>query len=127
MRRALTLPLALLATVALAAPAQAAVTSSLSGTTATLAGGDTVTITQSGVDLAHDRFAAGDPGFASATDWDTTQAGTQPLPGGTSSVVNATGGTPVVVDDSASSTARTVRPARRAWRCRDSSTWRPST
>jgi hypothetical protein len=94
--------------VALAAPAQAAVTSSLSGTTATLSGSDTVTITQSGVDLAHDRFAAGDPGFASATDWDATQDGTQPLPAGTSGVVNATGGTPVVVDDSASSTAHTV-------------------
>jgi RTX calcium-binding nonapeptide repeat (4 copies) len=98
-----------LLTLALTTQASAAVTSTLSGTTAALLGDGTVTITQSGANLAHDRFAAGDAGFDSATDWDTSVAGTQPLVAATTSSVDATGGAiPVVVDDSASSTARTV-------------------
>jgi Ca2+-binding RTX toxin-like protein len=41
--------------------------------------GDTLTITVTDSVLSHDRFGI-DPGFASAQDFDTTQAGTQTLP-----------------------------------------------
>ncbi|HVE93902.1 MAG TPA: FG-GAP-like repeat-containing protein [Acidimicrobiales bacterium] len=40
-------------------------------------GDDLLVIGRDGGDLTHNRFAAGDPGFASAKDFDTSQAGTQ--------------------------------------------------
>ena len=43
------------------------------------AAGDTLTITQSGGLFRHNRFTAGDPGFNSDFDFDTTVAGDQTL------------------------------------------------
>ena len=54
----------------------------LSGTTATLIGdgaADTIIIDVSSGNLRHNRFTAGDPGFFSNLDWDTTVAGDQIL------------------------------------------------
>lgn len=68
--------------VVAAAPAQADFTSSLAGTTATMAGNansDTVLIDQAGGLLRHNRFSAGDSGFASDFDWNSSTAGDQTL------------------------------------------------
>src|SRR6185369_12817689 len=59
-----------------------AYTGALAGTAATLTGdgaSDTLIITAVGGFLSHNRFAAGDPGFASAFDFDSTTAGVQML------------------------------------------------
>jgi Ca2+-binding RTX toxin-like protein len=65
-----------------AAPALAAYTAAPGADGTLMAGdgaGDTLTITVNDLVLEHDRFGV-DPGFASAQDFDTTQAGTQTLP-----------------------------------------------
>jgi Ca2+-binding RTX toxin-like protein len=65
-----------------AAPAFAAYTATPGADGTLMAGdgaGDTLTITVTDSVLEHDRFGV-DPGFASAQDFDTTQAGTQTLP-----------------------------------------------
>ncbi|HUR54399.1 MAG TPA: hypothetical protein VMZ71_09720, partial [Gemmataceae bacterium] len=59
-----------------------AFTSALAGQTAQLIGdnaADVFRISATGAFLQHNRLAVGDPGFASATDWDTNLAGTQTL------------------------------------------------
>src|ERR1700761_3680462 len=64
---------------------------SLTGTTATLSGdgaSDTLIITAVKGMLSHNRFAAGDPGFASAFDFDSTTPGVQMLAADPASSVN---------------------------------------
>jgi Ca2+-binding RTX toxin-like protein len=91
--------LAATAVLALPAGAQAAYTGAVAATTATLTGdgaSDTLTITVTGNVLSHNRFSLvppGDPGFASATDFDSTQLGNQEVPDdGSFTLVIATGG-----------------------------------
>jgi hypothetical protein len=63
--------------------AGAAFTATISGTTATLQGGDAaeqLTLTESGGFISHGRKTAGDPGFASDLDWNTVTAGEQTVP-----------------------------------------------
>lgn len=70
-------------------------TGTVTGTTATLtgtAGSETLVITESGGFLQHNRFTAGDTGFNSAIDFDSTVAGDQTLAVGAASIVNVTGG-----------------------------------
>jgi hypothetical protein len=70
--------------------------STLAGITATMTGvasADTLTITQSGGLFHHNRFAAGDPGFASDIDFDSTVPGDQTLSSATGVInINAGGG-----------------------------------
>ncbi len=73
-----------------------AYTATLAGNTATLTGdavGDTLTFSQAGGLLAHNRFTVGDAGFNSNFDFDTTLAGDQTLAVAAASTVNViTGG-----------------------------------
>jgi hypothetical protein len=86
----------------LSAPAavEAAYTSTVVGSTATMTGdaaGDTLTITALGAFMTapalfyHNRFTAGDPGFSSDFDFDSTVAGTQTLSGDTG-IININAG-----------------------------------
>jgi hypothetical protein len=80
----------------LSAPAavEAAYTSTIVGSTATMTGdasGDTLTITQSGGLFRHNRFTAGDPGFNSDFDFDSVTAGDQTL-ASASGVININAG-----------------------------------
>src|SRR5438094_5987465 len=73
---------------------EAAYTSTVAGSTATMTGdaaGDTLTITQAGGLFSHNRFAAGDPGFNSAFDFDTAVAGDQTL-SSTTGIININAG-----------------------------------
>src|SRR6476646_5026154 len=81
--------------LALAAPAQAAYTSTVSGQTATMTGdsaGNALQIDISGGLMRHNRFSAGDPGFADDFDFDTSVAGRQPIVASDSATVNVSGG-----------------------------------
>lgn len=73
-----------------------AYTATLAGTTATMmgdGGNDTLVFSQMGGFLMHNRATAGDPGFNSDLDFDTTQPGDQMLSVAATSTVNiATGG-----------------------------------
>jgi hypothetical protein len=72
----------------------AAYTSAVTGATATMTGdaaGDTLAITATGGLLRHNRFTAGDPGFTSDFDFDSTVAGEQTL-ASTSGIVNIDAG-----------------------------------
>jgi hypothetical protein len=63
---------------------------SADGTTATFTGNassDTLVLTEENGLLMHNRFASGDPGFASAFDFDSTQPGVQTLPASAASSV----------------------------------------
>src|SRR4051794_33428266 len=95
-----------------AAPASAAFTASRSGSTSTFtpdAGAGILVITPSGGLLSHNR--AGDPGFNSALDFDSSQPGDQTLAKAAASVVDVPDHSiPVTVDDSAESTGRTWAP-----------------
>ncbi|PYR45191.1 MAG: hypothetical protein DMF89_25715 [Acidobacteria bacterium] len=76
------------------AAVEAAYTSTVAGSTATMTGdaaGDTLTITQAGGLFSHNRFAAGDPGFNSAFDFDTAVAGDQTL-SSTTGIININAG-----------------------------------
>ncbi|HYR26946.1 MAG TPA: hypothetical protein VEU30_00685, partial [Thermoanaerobaculia bacterium] len=85
-----------LATVA--PSSQAAFTSTHAGTTATMTGnsagitGDILVFSASGGLMVHNRFEAGDPGYNSAFDFDTTLAGDQTLPVNGTATVNVTSG-----------------------------------
>jgi hypothetical protein len=57
------------------------------------AGDDTLVISAEGGLLTHNRFAAGDPGFASATDFDSATAGVQTLAANAASAVTINLGT----------------------------------
>ena len=73
---------------------EAAYTSAVVGSTATMTGdalGDTLTITQSGGLFRHNRFTAGDPGFNSDSDFDSATAGDQTLSSATG-VININAG-----------------------------------
>jgi Ca2+-binding RTX toxin-like protein len=80
--------------LALAAPAVATYTAT-PGTDGTLmagdGGADSLTVTVTDAALEHDRFGV-DPGFASAQDFDTTQAGVQPLPSTYATLLTVDGG-----------------------------------
>ncbi len=102
----------LAATVVLALPAgaQAAYTGTAAGGVATLTGDDNADTLTIGIDagglLTHSRFAAGDPGFNSAIDFDTTLAGDQTVPAATGSLtINAGGGDDTVTFDAAATPA----------------------
>jgi len=74
------------------APAFAA---TLAGSVATFSGDgatDALTIIENGGLLEHNRFGAGDAGFASARDFDSATAGEQTLAAVMASIINATGG-----------------------------------
>ena len=80
----------------LAAPSSvyAAYTSTATATTATMVGdaaADTLTITEAGGLFSHNRFAAGDPGFFSPFDFDTTVVGDQTL-SATTGIININAG-----------------------------------
>jgi hypothetical protein len=87
----------------LAAPAavEAAYTSAVAGSVATMAGdaaGDTLTITQAGGLFQHNRFTAGDPSFSSSFDFNTAVAGDQTVSATTGIiVVNAGDGNDSIV------------------------------
>ena len=90
------------------APAEAAFTSTLTGTSATLTGTSAndvleITSTTSSGTLRHNRFAAGDPGFASDSDWNTSVGGVQSL--------NGSGATQVAVNTSSGDDALRVGTA----------------
>lgn len=73
----------------------AAWTGTVSGNTATLTGGsgdDTITIGVQDFWLKHNRFTAGDPGFASDLDWDSSTPGSQLILNDGGSTVNINGG-----------------------------------
>ena len=92
-----TVPIALAAILLfLANPAAvfAAYTSTVVGSTATMTGdatGDNLLIAEAGGLFGHNRFAAGDPGFNSAFDFDTTVAGDQTI-SATTGVININAG-----------------------------------
>jgi len=68
-----------------------AFTASLAGTVATFTGdaaADTLTFSESGGQLRHNRFSAGDAGFASDGDFDSATAGIQPLAASAASTVS---------------------------------------
>ena len=72
----------------------AAYTSTVVGSTATMIGdaaGDTLTITQAGGLFRHNRFTAGDPGFNSDFDFDTTR-GRRPDVVGATGIININAG-----------------------------------
>ena len=72
----------------------AAYTSTVVGSTATMVGdatGDNLEITEAGGLFSHNRFTAGDPGFDSQYDFDTTVAGDQTIASATG-VINITAG-----------------------------------
>ena len=74
--------LAALLVVSAPAAVEAAYTSTVVGTVATMTGdaaGDTLTITQSGGLFQHNRATAGDPGFNSDFDFDSATAGDQTI------------------------------------------------
>jgi Ca2+-binding RTX toxin-like protein len=78
-----------------AAPALAAYTATPSAGGVLMTGdsaSDDLTITVNSDVLAHNRFGV-DPGFASAQDFDTTQAGTQTVPSTFATLVTVNGGT----------------------------------
>jgi Ca2+-binding RTX toxin-like protein len=80
---------------AFAAPALASYTATPSAGGVLMAGdgaSDALTITITPTVLEHDRFGV-DPGFASAQDFDTTQAGTQSLPSSFATLLTVDGGT----------------------------------
>jgi hypothetical protein len=67
-----------------------AFTGALAGLSATFTGDgadDTLIVTAAGGVLQHNRFSAGDSGFASDTDWDSATAGIQTLPADAASSV----------------------------------------
>ena len=72
----------------------AAYTSAVVGSTATMTGdatGDNLTISEAGGLFSHNRFTAGDPGFNSEFDFDTTVAGDQTI-SATTGVINISAG-----------------------------------
>jgi hypothetical protein len=56
------------------------------------AANDTIIISSNGANLTHNRFAAGDPGFASAQDFNTTDPGDQTIPDSAAGFVGLNGG-----------------------------------
>jgi Ca2+-binding RTX toxin-like protein len=104
--------LAACAVLALPAAANAAYIGAVVGTTATLTGdaaGDTLTIGVDAGNLTHNRFAAGDPGFASNIDFDSTLPLDQTIPAATGSLtINAGGGDDTVTFDATVGTASTI-------------------
>lgn len=72
-----------------------AFTSTVAGSVASFSGDaadDSLVITESAGFLAHNRFTAGDAGFNSALDFDSTVAGDQTLAIGVASIINVNGG-----------------------------------
>ena len=81
----------LLPALLIPALASADYTATLAGTTATLTGNadaDTLVIWLEAGVLRHNRFAAGDPGFADQRDWDSSVAGIQQLAASSGAVIN---------------------------------------
>src|SRR5436190_598805 len=75
--------------------ARANYTSTVAGTTATMTGdsdSDTVVISQSGGLLMHNRFSAGDPGFNSNFDFNSSLAGDQTMAASSANTVIVNGG-----------------------------------
>jgi hypothetical protein len=81
------------ALLCLPATAQAAWTSNLSGSTATMTGttNGLLVIDAASDNVRHNRDSAGDPGFDSEFDFDTVTAGVQPLANVSTSIVDANG------------------------------------
>lgn len=72
-----------------------AFTVTLSGSVATFIGdgaNDTLVIGENGGNLTHNRFAAGDPGYADQLDFNTSLAGSQRFTSRDTDIVNVTGG-----------------------------------
>ena len=94
MRLAYALTAAVLSTLILAAPAQAAFTSSISGPNVTMTGdseGDLLIIVADGAVLEHNRYP-GDPNFASERDFNTSAGGTQTVASAVGPVFTVNGG-----------------------------------
>jgi hypothetical protein len=89
-----------LLSLAIPAAVEAAMTSAVVGSTATMTGDDgatllhdVLTITQSGGLFRHNRFSGGDPGFASDFDFDSSVPGNQTIDAATGVInINARGG-----------------------------------
>jgi Ca2+-binding RTX toxin-like protein len=105
-----------LALLAGACPAAADYTASLSGVSAIVQGDESsgdLTVTRSGGVLRHNRFAAGDAGFASNADFDTSAPGVQTLPAaeGSSLRVQIGGGASIITLGGSGSPARSLGAA----------------